>query len=165
MEFGVAEIKLSLPDAQPRTALRPGGRIELEGLTMRQIIQAVWDISMDELLANAPKWFTETKYSVIAKTSTAISGPAANPVVDIDDLKAMVRAFPPTARGIKKAPAPDQKDQRNAVLGRMVTVKNMTMAQFADDLQRMANGYIRVPVEDKTGCSTAGKPQSPQASH
>jgi len=45
----------------------------------------------------------------------------------------------------------------------MVTVKNMTMAQFADDLQRMTNGYIRVPVEDKTGCSTAGTPQTPRA--
>ena len=25
------------------------------------------------------------------------------------------------------------------------------MAQFAEDLQRIAGGYIRVPVEDKTG--------------
>jgi uncharacterized protein (TIGR03435 family) len=37
----------------------------------------------------------------------------------------------------------------------MVTVKNMTMSQFAEDLQRMANGYIRVPVEDKTGIEGA----------
>ena len=33
----------------------------------------------------------------------------------------------------------------------MVTVRNMSMSQFADDLQRIAGGYIRVPVEDKTG--------------
>ena len=33
----------------------------------------------------------------------------------------------------------------------MVTVHNMSMEQFAEDLQRIAGGYIRVPVEDKTG--------------
>jgi uncharacterized protein (TIGR03435 family) len=33
----------------------------------------------------------------------------------------------------------------------MVTVRNMSMAQFAEDLRRIAGGYIRVPVEDQTG--------------
>jgi uncharacterized protein (TIGR03435 family) len=37
----------------------------------------------------------------------------------------------------------------------MITAKNMTMAQFAEDLQRIANGYIRVPVDDKTGLDGA----------
>ena len=46
---------------------------------------------------------------------------------------------------------PTTENQRNAILGRMVTVRNMSMAQFAEDLQRIAGGYIRVPVEDKTG--------------
>jgi uncharacterized protein (TIGR03435 family) len=87
--------------------------------------------------------------------------------VDIDDLKAMLRALiterfrlkshyedrpvtaytllpdkpklaradPANRTGYKEGPAPDQK--------------------FADDLQRMANGYIRVPVEDKTGLDGA----------
>jgi len=27
----------------------------------------------------------------------------------------------------------------------------MSMSQFAEDLQRIAGGYVRVPVEDKTG--------------
>jgi uncharacterized protein (TIGR03435 family) len=187
MEFDVAEVKLSQPDAQVRTRLMPGGRIEADGVTMKMIMQLAWDINMDELLANAPKWFDETKYSIVAKTSTAVSGSAGNMNVDIDDLKAMLRALiterfklkshyedrpvtaytlladkpklaradPANRTGYKEGPAPDQKDQRNAILGRMVTIKNMTMAQFADDLQRMANGYIRVPVEDKTGLDGA----------
>ena len=33
----------------------------------------------------------------------------------------------------------------------MVTVRNMSMPQFAEDLRRIAGGYIRVPVEDQTG--------------
>jgi uncharacterized protein (TIGR03435 family) len=71
------------------------------------------------------------------------------------DKPKMAKADPANRTGFKEGPAPDQKDQRTAILARMVTVKNMTMSQFAEDLQRMANGYIRVPVEDKTGLEGA----------
>ena len=187
MEFDVAEVKLSQPDAQPRIRLMPGGRIDADGVTMRILMSVAWDLNLDEMVANAPKWFDDTKFSIIAKTSTAVSGTGTNMSVDIDDLKAMVRALiterfklkthfedrpvtaytliadkpkltkadPANRTGWKEGPAPDSKDQRTAILGRMITAKNMTMTQFAEDLQRMANGYIRVPVEDKTGLDGA----------
>jgi uncharacterized protein (TIGR03435 family) len=187
MEFDVAEIKLSPPEAPTNARLLPGGRIEASGATLKFIMQFAWDINMDELIANTPKWYDDTKYSIVAKTTTAVAGPANNPNVDVDDLKAMLRALvtdrfklkahyedrpvtaytlladkpkmakadPANRTGFKEGPAPDQKDQRTAILARMVTVKNMTMSQFAEDLQRMANGYIRVPVEDKTGLEGA----------
>ena len=79
MEFDVAVIKLSLPDTQPRTRLLPGGRIEGDGLTMQQIMQLGWDITTDELVANTPRWWRETKYSVLAQTSTAVSGVGRTP--------------------------------------------------------------------------------------
>src|SRR5499427_6116880 len=63
----------------------------------------------------------------------------------------MTKADPSNRTGFKEGPPTGQKDQRNEILGRMVTVKNMSMPQFAEDLQRIAGGYIRVPVEDKTG--------------
>jgi uncharacterized protein (TIGR03435 family) len=49
--------------------------------------------------------------------------------------------------------APGTKDPRdgNPALNRLVTVQNMTMAQFAEDLSSMANGYIKEPVVDATG--------------
>jgi uncharacterized protein (TIGR03435 family) len=183
MEFDVAEVKLSMPDAQPQLRLLPGGRIEASGVPMNLIMQLAWDVTTDELVANTPKWWTETKYSIVAKTSTAVSGAGQSTAADIDDLKAMLRqliterfnlkshyedrpvtaytlladkpkmakADPNNRTGFKEGPAPGQSDQRNAILGRMVTVKNMSMPQFAEDLQRIAGGYIRVPVEDKTG--------------
>jgi len=183
MEFDVAVIKLSTLDTQPRTRLMPGGRIEGEGITMRQIMQLAWDITTDELVANAPKWFNETKYSVLAQTSTAISGAGQDTNVDVDDLKAMLRqlvterfqmkshyeerpvtayvlladkpkmakADPANRTGYREGPPPGQRDPRNQIINRMVTVRNMSMAQFVEDLQRIAGGYIRVPVEDQTG--------------
>jgi len=71
------------------------------------------------------------------------------------DKPKMAKADPSNRTSNKEGPAPDQKDQRTAILGRMVTFKNITMAQFAEDLGRVANGYIRVPVEDKTGLDGA----------
>jgi len=187
MEFDVAEMKLSPSDAPPQLRLLPGGRIEGSGITMHQIMQIGWDLTIDELVANTPKWWNDTKYSILAKTSTAVSGVGQSTNADIEDLKAMLRQLiterfkltshyedrpvpaytlladkPKMAKadannrtGFKEGPPAGQADQRNQVLGRMVTVRNMTMAQFAEDLQRIAGGYIRVPVEDKTGLEGA----------
>jgi uncharacterized protein (TIGR03435 family) len=184
MEFDVAVIKLSPPEVtQPRTRLLPGGRIEGDGITMNQIMQLAWDITTDELVANTPKWWNETRYSILAQTSTAVSGVGQDTNVDIDDLKAMLRqlvterfqlkshyedrpvtaytllasgpkmtkADPANRTGFREGPAPGQRDQRNQIINRMVTVRNMSMPQFAEDLRRIAGGYIRVPIEDQTG--------------
>jgi uncharacterized protein (TIGR03435 family) len=184
MEFDVAVIKLSPPEAtQARSRLMPGGRIEAEGVTMNQIMQLAWDITTDELVANTPKWWNETKYSILAQTSTAISGVGQDTNIDIDDLKAMLRqlvterfqlkshyedrpvtaytlvannpkmakADPSNRTGFREGPAPGQRDQRNQIINRMVTVRNMSMPQFAEDLRRIAGGYVRVPIEDQTG--------------
>jgi uncharacterized protein (TIGR03435 family) len=182
MEFDVAVVKLSQLDTQPRTRLLPGGRIEGDGITMQQIMQLAWDITTDELVANTPRWWNETKYSILAQTSTAVSGAGQDTNVDVDDLKAMLRqliterfqlkshyeerpvtaytlvadnpkmtkADPSNRTGFREGPAPGQRDQRNQIMTRMVTVRNMSMSQFAEDLQRIAGGYIRVPVEDQT---------------
>jgi len=50
-------------------------------------------------------------------------------------------------------PAPGAKDLRllNPALNRLVTIENMTMAQFAEDLSAMATGYLSEPVIDATG--------------
>jgi uncharacterized protein (TIGR03435 family) len=187
MEFDAAEIKLSQPDAQPRLRLLPGGRIDGDGITLKQLFNIVFDITQDDLIANTPKWFDDTKFTIIAKTTTAVTGTGQNMQADIDDLKAMVRqliterfkmkshyenrpvdaytliadkprmakADPNNRTGFKEGPATGQADQRNQILGRMVTVRNMTMTQFAEDLRRIAGGYVRVPVEDKTGLEGA----------
>jgi uncharacterized protein (TIGR03435 family) len=56
-------------DTAADPAAAAGGRIEGDGITMNQIMQLAWDITTDELVANTPKWWNETKYSIIAQTS------------------------------------------------------------------------------------------------
>jgi uncharacterized protein (TIGR03435 family) len=52
---------------------------------------------------------------------------------------------------------PGVKDPReaNPGLNRVVTVQNMTMAQFAEELASIAPGYLREPVVDATGIDGA----------
>jgi uncharacterized protein (TIGR03435 family) len=69
----------------------------------------------------------------------------------------LTKADPTNRTGWKEGPAPDGKDPRNTspVLSRLVTCQNMTMAQFADLLQKIASGYIHSPVLDATGLEGA----------
>ena len=69
----------------------------------------------------------------------------------------MAKADPTTRTGCNEGPGPDGKDPRvaNPVLSRLVYCRNMTMAQFADRLPQLANGYIHAAVLDKTGLSDA----------
>jgi uncharacterized protein (TIGR03435 family) len=67
------------------------------------------------------------------------------------------KADPASRTRFQEGPAPDAKDPRNTnpALSRLVTVQNMTMAQFAEQLQRIAPGYIQSPVLDATGLEGA----------
>ena len=53
--------------------------------------------------------------------------------------------------GCKEGPGADGKDPRlaNPVASRLVTCRNMTLAQFADELNKMLYGFL--PIADETG--------------
>jgi uncharacterized protein (TIGR03435 family) len=122
--------------------------------------------------------------------STAALGTSEGMTIDIEDLRAMLRALlqdrfrltihtedrpieaytlvvdgkpkmqpaDPSNRTIWfNGPAFGAKDPRDAnpVVNRLVTVQNMTMAQFAEDLSTLAAGYLKEPVVDATGLGGA----------
>jgi uncharacterized protein (TIGR03435 family) len=63
------------------------------------------------------------------------------------------KADPSNRTGCKEGPGPDGKDPRigNPVLSRLLTCRNMTIAQLAEQLPNLANGYVHTPVLDSTG--------------
>jgi len=179
-EFEVADIKPSAPGA-PRMGRMQNGRLDAQGLPLKNLITLAWELNGDELLAGAPKWVDSARFDIVAKAPTA--GPGDQ--VDFESLRLMLRALlvdrfkmathmedrPGTAYTLmavkpklqkadpsnrtkcKEGPAWGAKDARdtNPILSRLVTCQNMTMAQFAEQLQRLARDYIHAPVLDGTG--------------
>ena len=69
----------------------------------------------------------------------------------------LTKADPINRTGCKEGPALAAKDPRDAqpVLARLVTCRNMTMAQFADMLPNLASGYVHSTVKDETALEGA----------
>ena len=69
----------------------------------------------------------------------------------------MKKADPLGRTGCKEGPGPDGKDPRiaNPILGRLLYCQNVTMAQLAEMLPNLANGYVFTPVLDATGLKDA----------
>jgi uncharacterized protein (TIGR03435 family) len=65
----------------------------------------------------------------------------------------LTKADPASRTRCTEGPAANSADprNRNPILSRLITCQNMTMAQFAERLQSLANGYVRVPALDTTG--------------
>jgi uncharacterized protein (TIGR03435 family) len=70
----------------------------------------------------------------------------------VADKPKLTKADPLNRTKCKEGPGADGKDPRiaNPVLGRLLTCQNMTMAEFAQQLQTLAPGYIYYAVKDAT---------------
>ncbi len=92
-EFDVAEVKPTDPDFKGITFdLKPSGQVTVRGVTLKFLIEQVWNIT-DDMLAGAPKWLDDDRWDIIAKGSNISSGTGTNQQVDIDSLLFMVRAL------------------------------------------------------------------------
>ncbi len=187
-EFDVADIKPSMPDAQPRGRIQPGGRVDLQAIPLKQLIMAAWNFNSEDMIVGAPKSLDTARFDIIAK-APGVTGSGINPQIDIDDILVMLqsllkdrfklavhtedrpinaytllsvkpkltKADPLGHTGCKEGPPPLGKDPRDAtpILSRLLTCRNITMAQFADMLPNLAGGYVHSAVADETGLEGA----------
>jgi hypothetical protein len=66
-EFEAAEIKLNKSGGNMRRIQpKPGGRIEVENIPLKQLVSLAWDFDLDRIVG-APKWFDSDAYDVVAK--------------------------------------------------------------------------------------------------
>jgi uncharacterized protein (TIGR03435 family) len=207
-EFEVAAIKPTPPDFRfGNPQQRSGGRVNIQGLTLNNLIRQAWGIVGRDQIAGLPKFADTDRWDIIAEAPTygpdpdatseasasAPAGPAERSrfqTIDQDSVNLMVRnllierfkiqfhmeerpstafvitalkpkmkkADPARPTGFHEGPGADGKDPRiaNPAVGRLVTAENMTMKQLAENLARMAGGYIQnSTVYDETGLEGA----------
>jgi uncharacterized protein (TIGR03435 family) len=97
-EFEVASLKPSAPDARPGQPDIRNGRVNLQAISLQNLIMVAWEINGPEFLVGAPKWVNDDKYDILAKTPEGVAigdlTPNRNTVsVNIDALRPMLRAL------------------------------------------------------------------------
>jgi uncharacterized protein (TIGR03435 family) len=178
-EFEVADVKPTRPGGGGDFRIQPGGRVELRGITLQNLITLAWDLDFD-MLVGAPKWLNADRFDVIAKAPGA--GGAASAQVDFDTIQVMMRALlierfklavhndvqpvnvyalvaPKRETKLKKADesnrasckySPELLTAKSAVTT-IYACQNTTIEEFVNKLRGWAPAYLDRPVVDLTG--------------
>jgi uncharacterized protein (TIGR03435 family) len=165
-EFEVATVRPSRPDEKPNQRILPSGQLDFQGIPLKLIISFAYDMDNDRIVGT-PKWMDSANFDVSAKSAS---------VVSIDGLRVMLKSLlverfklavheeeqpvpvydmVVSKRGAKleKASGTERAGCKGALENEMIsyTCKNITMARLAEDLHRVAGGYVTHPVVDSTG--------------
>jgi uncharacterized protein (TIGR03435 family) len=100
-EFEVAVIKPTAPDFRFGN-FRPqrGGRVEIQGMPLKSLIEQAWNLSTDEQVVGAPKFADTDRYDITAKATTFGAEPETTPgpgqgrqfeTIDDDSINLMLR--------------------------------------------------------------------------
>ena len=100
-QFEVAVIKPTPPDFRFGN-FRPqrGGRVNIQGMTLKNLIQQAWNLFSSDLIVGAPKFAESDRYDIVAEAPTygpepdAASGPSEGPrfqTIDQDSINVMLR--------------------------------------------------------------------------
>jgi uncharacterized protein (TIGR03435 family) len=174
LEFDVAEIRPSVPGAGGRSQILPSGQITLNAIPLRTMIGLAWNPPNVASIVG-PRELDNT-FDLIARTeagSTQIDQEVIGPMLQkllIDRLKLKVRWEEREVKGyslvadgkhkLTKSSDPDARtrcDSKTAssstagalAIIQTMTCQNMTMGEFAAQLQRAGN--FQIPVLDETG--------------
>jgi uncharacterized protein (TIGR03435 family) len=175
-EFEVASVKPTDPsETGLRYQMQPGGRLNAQGVPMRLLIDRAFNTNNNDHVIGLPKWADTERFDITAKVPSA--GPSA-PATDLESTAPMMRALlvdrfkmtyhteerPVAAYSLvstkPKMKKADPASRTHCKYGntpagaapgsQVLTCQNITMAQFADRLQNMAQ-ELSWPVLDATG--------------
>jgi len=176
-EFEVGDLKPSMPGVQRRGGIQPGGRIDAQGFTLKNLMSMAWDLQEDMLIG--PKWIETDKFNLVAKAPADV---IAGGNLDVISLQGMLKALlidrfkikmhnedrpvavfaliaPKKETKLKKADPTARASCKRVVATpagssiplATVTCQNTTMAQLAEKLQGWAGAYVTHPAVDLTG--------------
>ncbi|HKD07933.1 MAG TPA: TIGR03435 family protein [Bryobacteraceae bacterium] len=172
-EFEVAVIKPTATDFRGgRFQIQPGGRVNIEGMPMRFLLNRAFNAISDEQLSGIPKWADGSRFDIEAKASSDLArdmsdlGPPLRSLLEerfglkthTEDRQVTTYALVAVKPKMKKADPATRTSCKNPppgsgtaqALSRSIVCQNATMEQFADQLQFMASGYLPWPVTDET---------------
>jgi uncharacterized protein (TIGR03435 family) len=163
--FEVADVHVSKSGARPQGGILPGGRVELHGFTLLNLIAFAYGID-DDMVVGGPKWLDTDRFDVNAKGPKNLTDEAAKPLLQAllaDRFKLTLHSEPKPAPAfaltvgkkllIKEAAGSDDGGCEPKVDMPWISFvcKNLTMAQFAERVHQWAGGYLDHPVVDQTG--------------
>ena len=74
-EFEVADVKPTPSDFQgQRFQVMPSGQINLQGVTLKLIVQQAWLLYSDDMVVGMPKWMDTDRFDIVAKAPRAAVG-------------------------------------------------------------------------------------------
>jgi uncharacterized protein (TIGR03435 family) len=166
-EFEVASVRVSKLTQPGAERVLQSGRVDLQGLTLKDLITAAYDID-DERLVGVPKWMETDRFDVAAKTQPGVPFDALivmlqkllaerfKLAVHREDQPVPVFALTPGKRAakLKESSGRERSECKLSVsdAGRTYTCTNTTMAQFVTRVRQVAGGYLGAhPVVDLTG--------------
>jgi uncharacterized protein (TIGR03435 family) len=170
-EFEVSEIKKSAPDVKPGGGFKPGGRIDIQALTIKDILPFVFDVDANQLVG-IPKWMETDRFSIVAKPPGQVG---------MDSLKVMllnlfiqsfkmethkeqqpvsVYVMTVSKHGLKlqKSSAAEAQGCKQGSPIEFMThwiCKATTLKQFGEQFHQYAPGYLDHSVVDETGVTDA----------
>jgi uncharacterized protein (TIGR03435 family) len=185
-EFEAATIKVNKTGGpMKRLQPKPGGRLEVENLTMKELITIAWDFDFDgDRVVGLPKWADADAYDIIAKTAI-LPGEKAPP---FDDVRIMLRSLlierfqmktheeqqpvkvwtltvskhgsklkdaDPTTRSNCTRGVSQTGSGSASIPAATYTCQNTTMEQLANAMHMIAPAYIDHPGVDMTGLKGA----------
>jgi uncharacterized protein (TIGR03435 family) len=180
-EFEVAEIRPSRPGTKPGFTFKPGGRLEAQAIPLKTLIGVAWSFDDDSMIVGAPKWMESAQFDIIAKAPgagadvenysedalrlmlrsllidrfkmTAHSEDRPMPVYELLPGKRphKMTAADPQSRSECVMSVGQTGSGASAIPLRIMTCRNTTMAQFAEQVHVRAKAYLDHPVVDKTG--------------
>ena len=153
-EFEVADIKPSRPDEKMNIRIQPSGRMDLQAVPLKFLIQLAYDNFDDNALVNQPKWLDSEKFDILAKASRA---------VPIDALRVMLRNLLAERFNLavhteqqtiqvyalvagkhpklEESAGTEQMRVYSRFAGMFVACKRTTMAEFIKQIHQFAGGY------------------------
>jgi uncharacterized protein (TIGR03435 family) len=167
--FEIADVHTSAPGTrQMDGGFMPGGRVELRGATMVNLVAAAYGVDDEEFVVGGPNWLNTNRYDIIAKA------PAG--AVSEEKLQGMLLAlleqrfhliahkdkrekpsFALTARkGVKLEPAPKSDKAKidtftgDPALNQHYQFTAVTMELLAAELTDLARNFVPHPVVDET---------------